>query len=59
MKNHTFFSNSGKDGKNLKIFDKYYSNKYHHNINDTCDSVCRTEVVNSIRSARVTKNKTP
>ena len=39
------------EGMKLDLFEKYYRNKYHNNINDTCEGECRAEIIDSIQTA--------
>ena len=38
-------------GENLRLLQRYYLNKYHHNLNEECDSKCIIDTICFIKSA--------
>lgn len=38
-------------GENLRLLQRYYLNKYHHNLNEECDSKCTINTICFIKSA--------
>ena len=42
--------------ESLDTFTKYFRNKYHHNLNVTCDEQCRENVVCLINNAAKLSN---
>ena len=38
-------------GENLRLLQRYYLNKYHHNLNEECDTKCINDIICFIKSA--------